>query len=195
MKERKELLIKWLQMLFYIQIASMVITAVNAVSNLDTVTTWVSKALTVVAIWSLFQLKDVNPRYRTTTVSKAVALACGLLTTPVNTSALGLSSILVLVGAAASWIASYQEYHGHGELVAEADEKLAKKWNGLFMWEILIGLGISLISTITTTLMVATGVLTGTITTLIIALSTICGLALDGLYLYYMKQTIKLIDA
>lgn len=194
MKEHKELLQKWLGMLFYIQIASMVITAVNAVTHLDNIIAWVNKGITLSVIWCLFQIKDVSPRYRTAAITKAGVLICGLLTLPVNTSGLGLSSILMLVGSACSWITAYQEYHGHGELVAEADKKLAKKWNDLFVWEVAIALGTSMISIIGTTVMVVTGVLTDTITTVLIALFTILGLALEGLYLFYMKRTLKLLE-
>ena len=195
MQEHRELLSKWLRVLFYAQIASIVLTVINMATYLDSITVWVSKAITVAVIWSLFQLKEVNPRYRTAAMAQAAVLVCGLLTTPVNSSAVGLSSILLLVGSVAAWVTSYQEYHGHGELVAQADEKLAKKWDGLFLKEILIGLAISAISVVGTTVMVAAGMVSGTITTVIIALTTITNLILEGLYLLYMKRTLSLLEA
>lgn len=194
MKEHEQLLSKWLRVLFYIHIASMVITAVNAVSNLDSITAWLSKALSAVVIWSLFQLKAVNPRYRKAAVAKAMVLLCGLLTTPVNTSALGLSSILLLVGATAAWVAAYQEYHAHGELIAEANEKLAKQWNSLFGLEILVGLGISLFSTVATLVLVSAEMDSGTVTTIILVITNIVYLLLDVLYLLYMYRSLKLIE-
>lgn len=195
MNEHTATLSKYLRVLFYVQIASIVITLINAVSYLDSITGWVIKALAIIAIWSLFQMKNASSRYRTAAIAKVTVLICGLLTTPVNTSAMGLSGILALVGGIASWVAAYQEYHGHGEIAAHWDEKLMKKWNSLFVWEVVISLGISTISVFGTTLMIAAGVLSSTITTVIITLSTICGLALDALYLHYMKQTLAFIDA
>lgn len=195
MQEHRELLSKWLRVLFYTQIASIVLTIINMATYLDSITVWVSKAITLAVIWSLFQLKDVNPRYQTAAMAQAVVLVCGFLTTPVNSSAVGLSSILLLVGSIAAWVTAYQEYHGHGELVAEADETLAKKWDGLFLKEILIGLAISAISVVGATVMVAGDMVSGTITTVIIALTTITNLALEGLYLMYMKRTLDLLDA
>ena len=194
MNEHKELLQKWLKVLFYAQIASMAITAINAVTHLDNITAWILKAVNVVVVWSLFQLKDVNPRYRTTAIAKVTALICGLLTLPVNTSGWGLSSILLLVGSTAGWVASYQEYHGHGELVAEMDSKLAKRWKDLFVWEVAIALGTSVISIVGVTILVATEVLTTAISTILIAVTTIIGLALEGLYLLYMKRTLNLLE-
>lgn len=194
MNEHTDLLRKWLRILFYVHIASIAITAVNAVSNLDTITAWISKALSVVAIWSMFQLKDVNPRYRQAAVFSAAVLVCGLLTTPVNSSELGLSSILVLVGAIASWVATYQEYHAHSELVAEQDEKLAKKWNNLFGLEILVGLGVSLFSTVATLVLVSAEMDSGTVTTIILVVTYIVTLLLELLYLLYMNRTLKLFE-
>lgn len=193
MNEYKELLQKWLKVLFYTQIASMAITVINAATYLDNITAWMLKALNLIAFWSLFQMKDINTRYRTSAIAKLGALICGLLTAPVNTR-LGLSSILLLVGSGCSWVTAYQEYYGHGELVADADGKLAKQWKDLFVWEIVIGLGISFISVGATTVLVAAGAASERITTIIILLSTLCSLVLEALYLLYMKRTLELME-
>lgn len=193
-ESNREMLAKWLRILFYVHIASIAITAINTVSNLDTITAWISKALSVVAIWSMFQLKDVNPRYRQAAVFSAAVLVCGLLTTPISSSELGLSSILVLVGAIASCVATYQEYHAHSELVAEQDEKLAKKWNNLFGLEILVGLGVSLFSTVATLVLVSAEMDSGTVTTIILVVTNIINLLLAMLYLLYMNRTLKLFE-
>ena len=193
MNEHKELLQKWLKVLFYAQIASMAITAISAVTHLDNITAWILKAVNVMVVWSLFQLKDVNPRYRTSAITKFVVLICGLLTAPVN-SRLGLSSILMLVGSGCSWVTTYQEYHGHGELAEEMDAKLGKRWKDLFVWEIVMGLAISFISVGATTVLVAAGAASSSITTAIILLTTLVNLALEALYLLYMKRTLDLLE-
>ena len=195
MYDHKEILTKWLRVLFYAQIAGIVLTVINMVTYLDNITAWISKAIAVACIWSLFQIQEANPRYRSAAIAKAAVLVCGLLTTPVNSSAVGLSSILALVGGIASWIASYQEYHAHGELVAEADEKLAKKWNGLFLKEVLVSLGISAFSVVGTIAMVGAGILSSNITTVVLTVFNGCLLVIEGLYLLYMKQTLALLEA
>lgn len=194
MREHKEMLSKYLRILFYIQIASVAITLINSVSNLDSITRWVSKALSLAAIWSLFRLKAVNPRYKTAAITNAVVFVCGLLTLPVNTSGLGLSWILLLVGAGCSWIAAYQEYHGHSELTAQWDEKLAKKWRHLFVWEIVCGLAVSFLTTAVTTVLIVADAPGKLPTTITIVISTAVGLVMDLLYLIYMKQTLALIE-
>ena len=193
MHEHKQLLQKWLKVLFYAQIVSIALTIINALTYLDNITAWILRVVNVAVLWSLFQLKDVNPRYRTAAIAKLGALICVLLTAPVNTR-LGLSSILMLVGSGCSWITAYQEYHGHGELVEAADSKLAKKWKDLFVWEIMIGLGISFISVGATTVLVAVGAASSSITTAIILLSTLSSLVLEALYLLYMKRTLELLN-
>lgn len=194
MNEHNEVLRKYLRVLLYTQIAYMVITCINAVTHWDNITAWVNKGITVIGIWCLFQLPKVNPRYRTAAITRAGALICGLLTLPVNTSGLGLSSILMLAGSTCTWITDYQEYHGHSEIAAQWDEKLAKKWRDLFVWEVVVALGTSIVSLFGTIILASTGMLTDTITTVVILLTTVLGLVLEGLYLLYMKQTLTLIE-
>ena len=195
MNEHKEVLSKYLRILFYTQIAYMVITCINALTHWDSITAWVNKGITVIGIWCLFQLLKVNPRYRTAAITRAGALICGLLTLPVNTSGLGLSSILMLVGSLCTWITDYQEYHGHSEVAAQWDEKLAKKWKDLFVWEVVVALGTSVFSVFGTVMLMAADMLSDTITTVVILLSTVLGLLLEGLYLIYMKRTLALLEA
>ena len=78
MQEHRELLSKWLRVLFYAQIASIVLTVINMATYLDSITAWAGKAITVAVIWSLFQLKDVNPRYRTAAIAQAAVLICAM---------------------------------------------------------------------------------------------------------------------
>ena len=71
MNEHREILSKYLRILFYTQIAYMGITCINAVTHWDGVTAWVNKGITVIGIWCLFQLPKVNPRYRTAAITRA----------------------------------------------------------------------------------------------------------------------------
>ena len=195
MKEHKELLSKWLRVLFYIQIASIAITLVNAVSNLDSITRWVSKGLSLATIWSLFQMNTVQPRYRTTAILSTVVFICGLLTLPVNRSGIGLSTVLLLVGSTCCWVAAYQEYHGHSEVSACWDPQLGKKWNNLFVLEIVSGLAVSFLTTIVTTVLMVADAPSKLPTTVTIVISTGVGLVMKLLYLHYMKQTLALLEA
>ena len=55
-------------------------------------------------------------------------------------SKLGLATLLTLAASVLTIIASYHELYGHAELVAQEDPRLAGKWRGLFLWQILIGM-------------------------------------------------------
>lgn len=194
MTEHKELLRKWLRVLFYVHTASLVIGIVNAVSNLDAVTAWVSRVLSVITIWSISQLKHVSPRYRKAAIFQTVLLVCLLITASASAAGTGVASIAVLVGSGCSLVATYQEYHAHAEVVAEQNRKLAEKWNALFGWEILVGALSSLISGAAALLLASAQMDTVRITTIILILTNVCSLLLQGLYLHYMNQTLKLID-
>lgn len=102
MQEQKQFLSKWLRILLYVHTAAMAITVINAVSYLDNVTGWVSKALLAVGAWSLMQLRIANPRYQTAAIAKIALLICGLLTAPITSSAMSPSIVLVLIGSTAS---------------------------------------------------------------------------------------------
>ena len=194
MKEHKELLTKWLRVLFYIQIAAIAITLVNAVSNLDSITRWLSKGLSLATIWSLFQMNAVHPRYRTAAILSTVVFVCGLLTLPVNRSGIGLSTVLLLVGSTCSWVAAYQEYHSHSEVAACWDPQLGRKWNNLFVLEIVSGLAVSFLTTIVTTVLMVADAPSKLPTTVTIVISTGVGLVMKLLYLHYMKQTLNLLE-
>ena len=63
------------------------------------------------------------------------------------------------------------------------------------MWEVVVALGTSIVSLFGTIILAATGMLTDTITTVVILLTTVLGLVLEGLYLIYMKRTLALLEA
>lgn len=195
MDKYKEILSKYLRILFSLHIVSMAIAAVNAVSNLDSITRFISYALSAVELWCLFQLRDANPRYRSAALAALVTLVAGFFATGARTASLGTAGIVLTVASIASLVASYQEYHAHGETVEALDEKLAKKWNSLFGLEILVSVGISVVSAVATTVLVTSGAATETVTTIILILSTGLGLLLQGLYLLYMKQTLQYLEA
>ena len=192
--EYKELLKKWLRVLFYINLISMIQTVVESVTNLGIVGQWITKILAVVTFWCFFQLKDTNPRYRKAAIFSALVFICGLIMPATRTASFGITSALVLAGSTFGWIVSYQVYHAHGEIAAQWDAKLGKKWSNLFTWEILVSLAVSAVSVFGTTLLIAMDNLSGSLTTVILVLSTILNLFLEGLYLLYMVQTLKLLE-
>lgn len=192
MNEHTHLLKKWLRVLFYVHIGSLVITAINAVSDLDTITIWVGRVLSAALIWAMFQMREANPRYRGAAVAYTLVLVCGLATAflSINT----VSVLVTLAASVCSLVASYQEYHAHSEVVEEQDEKLSKQWSHLFWVEILVGLGISLLSTVATLVLVSAEMDSATITTIIFAVTSIINLLLGLLYLLYMNRTLKLLE-
>lgn len=189
MIEQKSLLTKWLTNLMYLHLASLVITVVNAITGLQSFTQWLSWAASIGAVFCLFQLQNTNQRYKKSAIFQAVALGCSLVV-----SLFGGLGLLGTVASVCGIVASYQEYHGHSELVAEADDRLSRKWAGLFLWSLVMGL----ISGFASTALVTIGVLaemdTALLATLAVVLVLLTGAVVEILYLRYMNQTLKLLE-
>lgn len=121
-------LTKWLRVLMYIAIVSLVNSIVNYVPFVPaSVTTWISRGIMVAMIVCMFQLSSANGRYKTAAILRAIWLGTLLLGTLLH-----IPSVLVLGTSILSIIAVYQEYHGHSEVLAEKDTVLSAKWKGLF---------------------------------------------------------------
>ena len=175
---------KWLQYMYYAALASL-ISSVLSIIGLSGLTRWITLAINAATVYLLFQLVSANPRYKTAAIFYAVALAAGLIS----------STILSLVGSICGIVASYQEYHAHGELIEEKDPKLADKWHSLFALELAVaGLGIVLSGLLLGTLMAITQLSEALIVSIIAVILAAMGLGLSLLYLRYMKSTIALLE-
>ena len=65
MENRSELLVKWLRVLMYIAIVSLVNSVVNFLPFVPAaVTTWVSRGIMVAVVVCMFQLTPANERYK-----------------------------------------------------------------------------------------------------------------------------------
>lgn len=189
MNEQKTLLTKWLRNLLHLHIASLLIVVVNAITGLESFTRWVSWATSVGVILCLFRLQNVNQRYQKAAIFQAVVLGGSVAST--------LFDSLALLGTVASVcgiVAGYQEYHAHSELVAEVDDRLSRKWSGLFLWSLALGL----VSGFASTALVTIGVLAEAdvvmLAAVAVAVVLLSGAVVEILYLRYMDQTLNLLE-
>lgn len=178
--------VKWLQYLFCIRIAALVLSLTALIPITLGVTTWLSHILTAGTAVCIYLLAAASPRYRKAAILTAVSL--GLLVI----SKLGLATLLSLAASIISIIANYQELYGHAELVEQADAKLAGKWRSLFLWQILIGVLSGLASTTATVIMVLADMdqsrIIQLVTTAVLMVSLIPGI----LYVVYLRRTIRI---
>ncbi len=128
MTKTKELFMKWMQNLFYVQCATLVLALIAMLPFVGSWFSWVIRIATIATIFVLYKLSPLSTRY----LKAAIFMGASVLTT-ILLKGLG---VLAIVGMICSLIAIYQEYMGHSELIKEADAKLSKNWNSLFNWEI-----------------------------------------------------------
>ena len=192
MENRYELLVKWLRVLMYIAIVSLVNSVVNFLPFVPAaLTTWVSRGIMVAVVVCMFQLTPANERYKKAGIMRAVMLVCTLVTAFVYAS-----SVLNLAASILSIIAVYQEYHGHSELIAEMDAKLSGRWSSLFTWSILAAVLLSFGASVVAVILVLADMEGGAsrISAIAIGLLSIPQCIIDLVYISYIKKMIALFE-
>ena len=176
---------KWLKYLLYVGIAALVNSLLGLI-GLSGISRWIGLAINVATAYLLFMLAGTNPRYKTAAICYTVALVGGLIN----------NAIVGLAGSICGIVATYQEYHAHGELIAEQDPKLADKWNSLFGLELaLTFVGVLLMGLLVGLLAAATNMSEAVITPIITIIVAALGVGLEALYLSYLKRTIALLES
>ena len=137
MTKTQELFMKWMQNLFYVQCAALVLTLIAKLPFIESWFSWVIRITSIATIFMLYKLSPLNARY----LKSAIFMGVALFTT-IFLKGLG---VLAIVGMICSIIATYQELIGHSELMKEVDAKLSNNWRSLFNWELWGGFLISFI--------------------------------------------------
>ena len=187
MENRFEVPVKWLRVLMYIAIASLINSVINNLPFVpSTVTTWISRGIMVAMIVCMFQLAHANERYQKVGIMRAVMLVCTLITAFVKGT-----SILTLAASILSIIAVYQEYNAHSELIADKDSRLSGKWHSLFGWSLVAAVLVGFGSTVTVLILSLMGMDTVRLTAIIIGILSIPQMILDVVYMMYIKKMIS----
>ncbi len=190
MEVKNGLVTKWLKILAYISLASILNSLISLIPIVPAaVTTWVSRGITVAAIFSLFQLAPVNNRYQKAGRFRAIMLGCSLVAAYLFTS-----SILTLAASVFSIIAVYQEYSAHSELIADKDNKLSGKWHSLFNWGIVAAVLVSFGSIIAVLIVTMLQMDAVTITAGIVGILSVPQLVIDVVYILYLKRMVDLMQ-
>ena len=184
------MLTKWLRVLMYIAVVSLINAAANFVPFIPAaLTTWISRGVTIAMVICMFQLAPVNARYRKAGILRAVMLICTLITAFVHAS-----SILTFTASILSIVAVYQEYNAHSELVSDQDAKLAGKWHSLFNWSILAGVLVGFGSVLGALIVAAFEMDVVRVTALVIGLLGIPLMILDFVYILYIRKMIAIFE-
>lgn len=185
MHENRNSPAEWLRYLLYVAIAPLVVSLISNIPLLSPVAGILSIVISIATIYLLYRLSGTNPRYRMAAILYGIALIAGRIG----------GGILTLAGSVLSILAEYQEYNGHGELVADKDPKLAGNWSSLFWMQFTVSLGLGLVvSTILVIVALATGEEPTALNTVTTVGIYITSLLLKVLYLVYLHRTVKLLE-
>ena len=139
MMSKKEVFLKWIPILWYIQLGVLIWEIVSWFPLPTILLDWGNKMLSLVTAVVLFQLVPVCKRYRIAGIFVCVAVVLSLVN-------MFIQNTMVQLGASACALAAlYFEFIAHAELVKECVPKLAKSWNVLFEWEIICGVVVGII--------------------------------------------------
>lgn len=179
---------KWLRNLFYIHIASIVLSLPTLIFINNPVTPWLGNALSAGIALCLFYLAPANTRFRTAAILTVVSVGLSVL------SQLMPNSLLTIGISILSIIAAYQEFHGHAEIIEEKDPKLSRRWKNLFVWQIVIGVIAGFSSVAAVVIMVLAEMDLDRITTWVAGAVILVSLIPGVLYLVYLRRMIALVE-
>lgn len=142
MSRRAAVMGKWLWVLFWLQIAGMVIGLFDgAVSAIGDVVRGLAYA------WILLQMKGEDERYGKAAVFMMIAVVLQTVADLMGGGAAILSIVILIPALVLSLMATYQEYCAHSSVVGSADTFLGQRWMTLWKWQI-VSIGGLLVSTL-----------------------------------------------
>lgn len=182
--------VKWLRVMMYTALASVVNSVVNILPFVPAgITVWTGRAIMIVMILSLLQLGSIHEGYRKAGTLRAAMLICTLI------AALGMgSSVLTLVGSVLSIIAVYREYNTHSELLEGIDPRFAAKWHRLFTWSVVAAILIGFGSTVSVLILSMAGMDAVGLAPILLLVLGIPDMILGIVYLRYLKKMALLFE-
>lgn len=177
--------VKWLQYMLYVGIAAAVITVLSLFLP-GKLSHWIGIAANGVLIYLMFRLAPSNARYKKAGIFYAVSLGVTIL---------GVQ-MLGLVGDICAIVAQYQEYHAHGELIAERNPKQAEKWSSLFWLQVALSVVIVLLTGLIAGILAAVAKMdNAAVVAVTAAIIAVLSLGLKILYLIYLKRTVSTLES
>lgn len=187
-EENRLLSAKWFRILLIVQTVLLVNMLLAPLQLPLRLVGWLTMAMTAVTILALFSLRGVQPRYGQAALYLGIGLAGDLLTEITGASLFGsLLSICSIIG-------QYQEFHGHGELMADREPAMAGQWSSLFYWQMGVGLLSGLGAVVGVVIAVGLHVPEDTIITATLLIVALMAGAVQFVYLRYLKRMLKLLQ-
>ena len=198
----RNLLTQWLKLLLTVQTVSLAVSVVSMmlllvpVGGLAKLMDLLGKVLGICVILVLYKLSPVNERYRFAFIASLIATAATIAEQVTFGPGLALVvSLVSLAGSIGRIVALYQEYHGHSEIIEAAGaSELTRKWCSLFVWQFVVGLVISGVTIMVCMIGAAAETDMVRLVTVLVPIVSIPGLALEAVYLTYLKKTLALLE-
>lgn len=139
--QRAPLMAKWLWVLFWANIAHIIINLIKIESS--RIYTAVQTGLTLVCFlvicFSLFMMRSEDERYGRAALFQLIALVFNSVLTFVfgSLEASFFAILISLVSSALSLVAVYNEYHAHSCIVGGLDCDLGDRWQNLWVWKVI----------------------------------------------------------
>lgn len=162
MVRRAPLMAKWLWVMFWANIAHIIINFIKIESSVvyTTIQATLANVCTLVICFSLFKMRGEDERYGRAALFQLIPLVFNLIPTLVMDSydtMVWLSVLVALISAVLSLLATYNEFHAHSCIVGGLDCDLGDRWQKLWVWQI-IGIAGTFVSLLLTALAAGFGV-------------------------------------
>ena len=182
----RNIIAKWVQVLFVCQIVKLFMTALGAISVVSDIAGWVSRIISFATIFALFKLSVVNARYRKATIFYVISVGGSILALALN------MNMFALLLSICSIVASYQELNAHSEITASKDAKLSARWHSLFYLDMFTGIMVGVLSIIPMIIAAFAGVDTDLLISIFSVVLALINIALGLLHVVYLKKTLVL---
>lgn len=186
MNEHNEIIAKWIRVLLICQIATVITTALTVFAAVNAIAGWAARIVSIAAIAALFSLAPVHERYRKAALFNAIALGGGIVTALLKLEVFGM--VLSICGI----VGTYHELNAHSELTEPKDEKLSKRWQALFWYEVIAGLFAGLFATVAVVVSAFAGIDQDTIVSMAVTAAAVVSVIVALIRVLYLKQTLTL---
>ena len=185
---RAPLMAKWLMIMFWMNIAHIIINFIKIESSVvyTTIQNILIAICSLVICLSLFKMRGEDERYGRAALFQLIPLVINLIPTLVMDSyntLVWLSVLVSLIAAVLTLLAAYNEFHAHSCIVGGLDSELGDRWQKLWVWQI-IGIAGTFVSLLLTVL--AAGL--GAVLVLIVAIYV---LVIQIIYLVTLYRSAK----
>ena len=181
---QKEVITKWIRILFACQIVKILTATLNASAAIGNIAGRLSRIVTIAIIIALFNLSVVNERYRKAALFYGISVGGGILLALLN------KNVFVMVLSICSIVASYHELNAHSEITASKDAKLSARWHSLFYLDMFAGIMVGVLSIIPMIIAAFAGVDTDLLISIFSIVLALINIVLEMLHVVYLKKTL-----